>query len=609
MEQQIFPLELCGRFYLKSPRSRRPSAINFIIRFNSKQYKFATHTKIYPTQWNQSLQKAYISPILTNADNINNSIVNQKIEEIKDRFTKFKLYLCSIAKYNSTDIVKLLLNEFNDMARQKTKKAAEEEQNKFDDIIKVIHDAVYNDTTIASGTSDNYIKKGLPALKFYLSYLEDEKNIKVDSFKYFTTEFLTSFAYYIHDNYTYDEGQSYAIPTINSILKYAKSAIILCARANKYLTEAEINSLKIKLFNDKSSPNHIALRNDEVMLLYNYKPTCKRDEEVRDIFLLECTFGHRITDTLRLDERVEEIGGKYYITLAPKKTPNKKVEVGIIFKIAKEILIDKYHCKLPSITKDMINKNIKRIALEAGIKGEELQSFHYQGESEPREVKRSRHECIATHTGRRTFISLLVARGWNYEQISKFTGQTIKTIGGYDKATNKYIDIYKDLLANRPDEIVQLCDEESNINHPQQVSLTQTINMDMDELLQLIFRTKDLFSLKALHQNKVDILALEKTAEINKYLEDINRVEQYKQQILKSFENTPEELKVRLIEILQATVLLDPKLNALKIAITTLQKLGLNCQYSHNTYKYAGKSAREAYILVTVTPNGDIIIK
>ena len=238
MEQQIFPLELCGRFYLKSPRSRRPSAINFIIRFNSKQYKFATHTKIYPTQWNQSLQKAYISPILTNADNINNSIVNQKIEEIKDRFTKFKLYLCSIAKYNSTDIVKLLLNEFNDMARQKTKKAAEEEQNKFDDIIKVIHDAVYNDTTIASGTSDNYIKKGLPALKFYLSYLEDEKNIKVDSFKYFTTEFLTSFAYYIHDNYTYDEGQSYAIPTINSILKYAKSAIILCARANKYLTEA-----------------------------------------------------------------------------------------------------------------------------------------------------------------------------------------------------------------------------------------------------------------------------------------------------------------------------------------------------------------------------------
>lgn len=608
MKQQIFPLELCGRFYLKTPRSKRPSVITFIIRFKSKQYKFATHTKVYPQQWNQSLQKAYISPILTNVDNLNNSIVNQKIEEIKERFTKFKLYLCSIDKYNSTDIDKLLQNEFNDMARRKTKQK-EEEQNKFDDIVAVIHNAVYNDTTIAKGTSDNYIKKGLPALKFYLSYLEEEENTKVDSFKYFTTEFLTSFAYYIHDNYTYDGGQSYTISTINSILKYVKSAIILCARANKYLTETEISSLTIKLFNDKSAPNHIALRNDEVMLLYNYHPTCKRDEEAPDIFLLECTFGHRITDILRLDERLEEVGGKYYITISPKKTPNKKVEVGIIFKIAKEILIDKYHCTLPSITKDMINKNIKRIALEAGIQGEELQSFHYQGESVPQEIKRSRHECISTHTGRRTFVSLLVARGWNYEQISKFTGQTIKMVEHYDKATNKYIDIYKDSLVNRPNEIVQLCDEESNINIPKQVSLAQTKNMDIDELLQLMFRTKDLFALKALHQNKVDILALEKTAEINKYLEDINRVELYKQQILKSFANSPEELKIKLIEILHVTILLDPKLNTLKIAITTLQKLGLNCQYSHNTYKYAGKSAREAYILVTVTPNGNVIIK
>lgn len=83
-----------------------------------------------------------------------------------------------------------------------------------------------------------------------------------------------------------------------------------------------------------------------------------------------------------------------------------------------------------------------------------------------------------------------------------------------------------------------------------------------------MFRTKDLFALKALHQNKVDILALEKTAEINKYLEDVNRAEQYKQQILKFFENSPEELKTKLIEILHTTVLLDPKLNTLKTAIS-----------------------------------------
>ncbi len=59
-------------------------------------------------------------------------------------------------------------------------------------------------------------------------------------------------------------------------------------------------------------------------------------------FLLECTLGHRITDILRIDQRLEHIGNKHYITISPKKTSNKRIEVDIIFDIAKKILIDKY---------------------------------------------------------------------------------------------------------------------------------------------------------------------------------------------------------------------------------------------------------------------------
>ena len=605
MKHQLFPKELHGRFFLKSPKSTCPSAINFLIRFNSKLVKLTTHLKIYPEQWNQILQKAYISPILSPIDNHNNSIVNEKIDEIKDRFNKFKLYLCNIEKPEDSEVFKLIKEEFKDMARKKSKK---EELNEFDDIVKVIHDTIYNDTTITTGTCDNYIKKGLPALKFYLSYLEKEENIRITSFKSFTTEFFTDFANYIHNNYTYGDGESYTITTINSLLKYAKSAIILSARAKKQLTEAEISSITIKLFTNKSAPNHIALRNDEVMLLYNYKATNKHDEEVRDLFLLECTFGHRISDILRLDQRLDKIGDKYYVTISPQKTPNKKIDVGIIFKIAKEILIDKYQCQLPSITKDKINKDIKRIAHEAGITGNELQSFHYQGEATPREFKRPRYECISSHTGRRTFISLLVARGWTYETISKYTGQSVKMVEHYDKATDKYIEIYKDSLANRPYEIVQLCDEKNfNNNNPKQDLNTPITSME--NILELLFHTKDLFTIEALNKNKVDISALKKTAQITKFLEDINRAEPYKEQFLHFYKSQPEELKAELIKILRATILIDPKLNVLKIVVTTLQQLGLNCLYAHKTYKYTSQSARDAYILVTVTPEGNTIIQ
>lgn len=566
----------------------------FITRIEDRIYKLNLQVKVYPRQWNQSVQKAYISPILSDVDNENNRIANQKIEEVKECFVVFKSYLCGIETFDKEVVTQL----FNRTMRRQKK---QEQDNRIDNIVKVVHDAVYNNTTLGKGTIDNYLNKGLPALEFYLTHLQKDEHKKVDSFSYFTTEFFTDFGQYIYNNYTHDNGEPYAISTLNSILKYAKSAVVLAARSKQYLTEQEISALKVRYFKDKSAPNHIALRDDEVMLLYNYKPQSKEDEIVRDIFLLECTFGHRIADILRLDERADEIGGKYYITITPKKTPQKRVEVGIVFDIAKRILIDKYHCKLPTISKDVINKNIKRIAQEAGICGEELQSYHYQGENQPRETKRSRYECISTHTGRRTFISMLVARGWNYEQISKYTGQTIKMVEHYDRSTNKYIDIYKDAAKNRPRTVVALYDGQEN------ESYQPTLSEDLDTLLQTLFKEKDLLDLKELLDNKVDISALEKTAEVKKCLEDVSRAEKYRTVLQKFYQEEPDKLKQRLVEILRMTLLLDSTRNLLRITVTTLRKLGVDCVYADGTHKYPGLKGREAYLLVITNKDGVII--
>lgn len=256
---------------------------------------------------------------------------------------------------------------------------------------------------------------------------------------------------------------------------------------------------------------------------------------------------------------------------------------------------------MPSISKDVINKNIKRIAQEAGICGEELQSYHYQGENQPRETKRSRYECISTHTGRRTFISMLVARGWNYEQISKYTGQTIKMVEHYDRSTNKYIDIYKDAAKNRPRTVVALYDGQEN------ESYQPTLSEDLDTLLQTLFKEKDLLDLKELLDNKVDISALEKTAEVKKCLEDVSRAEKYRTVLQKFYQEEPDKLKQRLVEILRMTLLLDSTRNLLRITVTTLRKLGVDCVYADGTHKYPGLKGREAYLLVITNKDGVII--
>ena len=83
MEQQFFPLELRGRFYLKEPKSKKPSQLIFITRIEGRIYKLAINAKVYPAQWNRALQKAYISPILTTADNENNAIVRSCFDFIR----------------------------------------------------------------------------------------------------------------------------------------------------------------------------------------------------------------------------------------------------------------------------------------------------------------------------------------------------------------------------------------------------------------------------------------------------------------------------------------------------------------------------------------------
>lgn len=94
MEKQTFANEMTCHFNLREPRSQRPTNIYCIICVDGKQMKFPTGVKIYPEQWNKKKQEAFISFRLTELDNRNNRIVNEKISSIKQDFLNYKQYLC-----------------------------------------------------------------------------------------------------------------------------------------------------------------------------------------------------------------------------------------------------------------------------------------------------------------------------------------------------------------------------------------------------------------------------------------------------------------------------------------------------------------------------------
>ena len=91
---QIFFNEVRASFNLRKPKSDKPTNIYLVCRIDKKQVKLSTGVRVYPDQWNTKKQEAYVSPRLTELDNINNAIVNDKINKLRTDFLEFKRYIC-----------------------------------------------------------------------------------------------------------------------------------------------------------------------------------------------------------------------------------------------------------------------------------------------------------------------------------------------------------------------------------------------------------------------------------------------------------------------------------------------------------------------------------
>ena len=94
MEGQIFFNEVKASFNLREPKANKPTNIYLVCRIDKKQVKLSTEVRIYPDQWDTKRQEAYVSPRLTELDNMNNLVVNNKISELKSNFLEFKRYIC-----------------------------------------------------------------------------------------------------------------------------------------------------------------------------------------------------------------------------------------------------------------------------------------------------------------------------------------------------------------------------------------------------------------------------------------------------------------------------------------------------------------------------------
>lgn len=448
---QTFIQELQGNFFLRSPKQTTPTLLYYVVRINNKKVRLATGVKVYPQHWDKGKQKAIISLLHPKLTRINNSLVNDKIEEYLKRFSQFKEYLCDNPSEitNGGELLKSFI--YNKMS---------------ENCIEYLRKCKDEDKTISEGTKKDY-KSSLDNLERFCT-----QDNAVNKFNDFTKKYIKNYYNYllsIDDNPRTKDGKL-------SISYVNKQISQLWNMLNKYAVENELMDYSILLEwqnrgawekKDKTKNNEkgIALRDDEVIKLWEYWHHIdnQNDKDILATFLLECLTGQRFSDIEKITDNLDTIHSITTIQLTQQKT-GKTIKVGIIFELAKTIL-KLYENQMPqSFTNDYSNKRMKEIGKAAGIEGLETITRHSGNDTHVQSIKKQRYELLSQHTGRRTFITLLALREWSANRIKQYSGHSeIEMVERYTKIRDGVqYEIFHNAIKNNPAQILRYIDEDEN---------------------------------------------------------------------------------------------------------------------------------------------------
>jgi len=156
-----------------------------------------------------------------------------------------------------------------------------------------------------------------------------------------------------------------------------------------------------------------------------------RLERHRDLFLIDCYSGQRFSDYSVFEKA--DIQGDLIIKRAEKTETHSFIPLHPKLKA----LLDKYNWELGKISSQKFNQNIQKICKLAGFT-EEIKNTSYIGSKKVVEIKQ-RWQMVASHTARRTFITIAAEKMMPDHIIMSITGiRDPKTLKKYKKV-NKLI--------------------------------------------------------------------------------------------------------------------------------------------------------------------------
>jgi integrase len=227
--------------------------------------------------------------------------------------------------------------------------------------------------------------------------------------------------------YEIKEGEGgQAIPLFDDVVfKYFVNLKTICAWAEKrgYFPHKSYKEWEII----KREYPPITLSEEELIRIEMLNLP-KHLDTARDFLVLECRTGQRISDIRAITK--ESIQDDIW-NLVQKKGNRIKVKhiefpINEDFTRNAKVILEKYNYRLPSMPEQNINKYIKQVCKQAGI-DQPIFIERWAGNKKIR-IPGKKYEFLSTHTGKKSFITILASQGTPVAFLSALTGTSQKTI-------------------------------------------------------------------------------------------------------------------------------------------------------------------------------------
>lgn len=402
--------ELTLNFNLRKPTSKRPTNVYAVVKVCGKQLKIPTTAKINAYLWDSKKQVPMLLNSMSDAERDNAKRVFSIINSFQSAFSDYYCYFYqNFQEMTSEDVrgffeknvlSKLMVNK--NMAKNGVPNVTR--QRKATKALDKALDIYANSISEGSVTTYRY------NLKNFKDYCED---IKRDSVLLLNKKGLNEYEAYLR-------GKGKSENLIRNSLRIIRTLVNEVLAKHPDFKNYGIEEVGIKLPKDcKSEGNKVELSKEEVSAIKNCEGLTPVKAEYRDLFVLECLTGQRVSDIpILFNPNLYTIEGDYFSFIT------KKEKVAALVKRTPEVLeiIDKYkdgfkHINInsPHLAQNETNA-LKVIAKKAGLN----RIISYKDNKNCSHNK-PLHELISSHWGRHTFVTGM-ARNMSLDEVKFLTG-------------------------------------------------------------------------------------------------------------------------------------------------------------------------------------------